>query len=138
MNFRVMTGFFLAGMFFLLGVATVWADEPDAQRVAGGGEGGNGATNTSVDGSVGGPLDQQGRRAPEDEELKKRWYAALAVLAVGTSAIFLSMLLLALLRASRRYRRRLLGKKAEPTEYVDAWGQYRLKEDYDESDEDEC
>ena len=73
----------------------------------------------------------------DDTDLQKRWYAALAVLAVGIAAIFLSMLLLALLRASRRYRKRLLGTKAGPTEYVDAWSQYRLKDDYDDPDEEE-
>ena len=136
MNSTGMIGM-LMGVFVLLGVSIAWADEPDAAAGADGGGVSSEATDPGVDGPVGEQADRQKPETQEDEDLKRRWYAALAVLAVGTAAIFLSMFLLALLRASRRYRRRLLGEKAKPTEYVDAWSQYRLKEDYDEPDEDE-
>lgn len=62
----------------------------------------------------------------EKKELRLMLLAAIIVL----SLFFLGAILITLLRIGRRYRRRLqLDKPDGPTEYVDAWSQYRLKED---------
>jgi hypothetical protein len=67
------------------------------------------------------------------EQEKKELRLMLVTSIIILSLFFLGVLLISLLRIGRRYRRRVqLGKPDGPTEYVDAWSQYRLKEDEDE------
>ena len=73
---------------------------------------------------------------PETE--RKRFKLGLAVLFVAVASLFVMLLLISLIRLSRFQRRRLgLGKRLPRTEYIDAWSQYRLKDDPTESQEDE-
>ena len=54
----------------------------------------------------------------------------LGVLFVFIVVLFAMLLAISLLRASRFQKQRLqIGKKSEPTEYVDAWSRYRLKDE---------
>lgn len=62
----------------------------------------------------------------EKKELRLMLMTSLIVL----SLFFLGVLMITFLRIGRRYKRRIkLGQPDKPTEYVDAWSQYRLKED---------
>jgi hypothetical protein len=66
----------------------------------------------------------------EKEKEKKRFRFLLGVLFVFIVALFAMLLVISLLRASRFQKQRLqIGKKSEPTDYVDAWSQYRLDEE---------
>lgn len=66
---------------------------------------------------------------PKKEKDRKRLKFLLAVNLVFIIVIFTFFLILSLIRFSRFQRQRLqIGKKAEPTAYVDAWSQYRLDE----------
>ena len=77
------------------------------------------------------PQAQLADRPASDDPQKevKRYKIALLVLAVALFVLFWFMLILALVRMGRFHRRRMLGKKSEPTEYVDAWSQYRLNDE---------
>lgn len=70
-------------------------------------------------------------------EQKKARVILLCTIAVVIS-LFLAILLITIVRIGR-YNRRLnrLGKKAEPTEYIDAWSKYRLEEDAEKPPRDE-
>ena len=50
--------------------------------------------------------------------------------AIMLTILFFGLVLITFIRMGRNYRKRVTGdKKPEPTEYVDAWSQYRLPED---------
>jgi hypothetical protein len=54
----------------------------------------------------------------------------LATLIGVLSVLFLAVLLVSMARGWRSYRKRAgIGQKAEPTEYIDAWSRYRLKDE---------
>lgn len=75
-------------------------------------------------------VQQQESTDGESEEDIKRYRLAMLVSLIGIGGLFLMFFLITLLRISRFQRRRLgLGAKKEQTKYVDAWSQYRLKED---------
>ena len=64
---------------------------------------------------------------------KKKLHAMLWAGIVIVTILFTGIILVTIIRMGRHYRKRVTeDKKAEPTEYVDAWSQYRLKEDHDE------
>jgi len=84
------------------------------------------------------PLDQESPTsvAEADEtqkqrELKHRQYKlTLLVIIVGIISLFMVILLITIIRIGRyRHRRLGLGRKSPPTEYIDAWSRYRLKDD---------
>jgi len=53
-----------------------------------------------------------------------------AVLVVIVAVFFLVVILVTVTRLWRSYRKRAgIGQKAEPTEYIDAWSRYRLKDE---------
>jgi len=63
-------------------------------------------------------------------EEKKKLNAMLWASAIIITILFLGLALVTIIRMGRHYRQRVAGdKKPEPTEYVDAWSQYRLPED---------
>ncbi len=63
------------------------------------------------------------------EKDKKRLKFLLVVNLVFIITAFTIFLIISLLRYSRFQRQRLqIGKKAEPTKYIDAWSHYRLDE----------
>ena len=71
---------------------------------------------------------QNGELSQETE--RKRFKLGLAVLFVAVASLFVMLLLISLIRLSRFNRRRLgLGKRSPRTAYIDAWSQYRLKDD---------
>ena len=71
----------------------------------------------------------------QDELERKKLKVILSISIVAIVLLFLGVLLLTILRQGRFYRQRVkLGKKNEPTEYVDAWSQYRLDEDDENGD----
>ena len=79
---------------------------------------------------------QNGELSQETE--RKRFKLGLAVLFVAVASLFVMLLLISLIRLSRFNRRRLgLGKRSPRTEYIDAWSQYRLKDDPTENQADE-
>ncbi len=60
---------------------------------------------------------------------KKRLKFLLVVNLIFIITAFTIFLIISLIRFSRFQRQRLqIGKKAEPTEYIDAWSRYRLDE----------
>ena len=64
-------------------------------------------------------------KARQKRELRLMLTLAITVI----SALFFVVLIISIVRMGRHLRRRLkLHKKNYPTEYVDAWSQYRLKE----------
>ena len=64
---------------------------------------------------------------------KKKLNAMLWASIVIVTILFTGIILVTILRMGRHYRKRVTGdKKPEPTEYVDAWSQYRLEDDNDE------
>lgn len=65
------------------------------------------------------------------QELKHRQYKlTLLVIIIGVISLFMVILLITIIRIGRYQRRRLgLGRKSPPTEYIDAWSRYRLKDD---------
>ena len=63
----------------------------------------------------------------ETEKRKLRLMITVGIVVLG--GFFIAVLLISLLRMGRFYRQRTLrGKKRPPTDYVDAWSQYRLKD----------
>ena len=76
----------------------------------------------------------KGEEAADPDKEVKRYKIALLVLGGAIFCLFWFMLVLALLRSARFHKRRILRNKAERTEYVDAWSQYRL-DDQDEQDD---
>ena len=86
-----------------------------------------------------GPIVQSESEGPEpteEQQMKaKAFRLAVIVTIVFVISLFVVILLLAIVRINRFRRKRThLGEKGEPTEYVDAWSQYRLKEDTDQSE----
>jgi len=71
-----------------------------------------------------------GKKSPE-KVLKQRQYKLFLVFTImGLVVFFLVVVLITIVRIGRYWRRSLgLGKRSAPTKYVDAWSQYRLKED---------
>lgn len=67
------------------------------------------------------------------DEAQLTWLRAMFWLAL--LIFFFVLALTAFLRWSHHYRRRLLRPPSSPTEYSDAWSQYRLPPDYDAADE---
>ena len=67
----------------------------------------------------------------KQKELKHRQYKlTLLVIIVGIIGLFMVILLITIIRIGRyRHRRLGLGRKSPPTEYIDAWSRYRLKDD---------
>ena len=54
----------------------------------------------------------------------------LATLIGILAVLFLVVMLVAVARGWRSYRKRAgIGQKAEPTEYIDAWSRYQLKDE---------
>ena len=69
----------------------------------------------------------------EVELERKRFRMTVAAASVILGGLFLFVVLISLVRMSRARRRLLrLGQKNAPTEYIDAWSNYRLDEDSDE------
>jgi len=61
---------------------------------------------------------------------KKKLNAMLWAGIIIVTILFAGIILVTIIRMGRHYRKRVTGdKKPEPTEYVDAWSQYRLPED---------
>ena len=83
--------------------------------------------------------DQAGQNGELSQETeRKRFRLGLAVLFVAVASLFVMLLLISLIRLSRFNRKRLgLGKRSPRTEYIDAWSQYRLKDDPTENQADE-
>ena len=84
------------------------------------------------------PLDQEtpagvaeADETQKQRELKHRQYKlTLLVIIVGVISLFMVILLITIIRIGRfRHRRLGLGRKSPPTEYIDAWSRYRLKDD---------
>lgn len=78
--------------------------------------------------------------ADKAEQDKRKFKLKLAYSGVAVGLVFAGAVLL--LAIGRYYRRRLrLGEKGKPTEYVDAWSQHRLKEnwrkDYEDDNDDD-
>jgi len=70
----------------------------------------------------------------EKRKLKLMLGASIAVIL----GFFLVVLMISLMRMGRHYRRRVfLRQKAKPTEYMDAWSNYRLKENWQDDLPDE-
>ncbi len=67
----------------------------------------------------------------KQREMKHRQYKlTLLVIIVGIVSLFMVILLITIIRIGRyRHRRLGLGQKSPPTEYIDAWSRYRLKDD---------
>ena len=62
----------------------------------------------------------------EKSKLEVMIWASAIILTI----LFFGLVLITFIRMGRHYRKRVTGdKKPEPTEYVDAWSQYRLPED---------
>jgi hypothetical protein len=73
------------------------------------------------------PTDKQ---PPQRERLKLALFICISFL----TALFFMVLIISVIRMGRLQRRRLqIGKKSEPTEYVDAWSRYRLKNEPSEN-----
>jgi len=83
--------------------------------------------------------DQADDEPTEKQQLKaKALRLALIVMIVVVITLFVVILLLTIVRIGRLRRRRThFGEKAKPTEYIDAWSQYRLEDDSDQTDLDE-
>ena len=65
-----------------------------------------------------------------NKKANQMWLTLMAM-TVFLVFIFLVFLFITFIRLGRHYRKHLqIGGKNEPTEYVDAWSQYRLPEDY--------
>ena len=64
-------------------------------------------------------------------KLKHRQYKlTLLIIIIGVVSLFMVILLITIIRIGRyRHRRLGLGQKSPPTEYIDAWSRYRLKDD---------
>ena len=79
-----------------------------------------------------GDSSQDGTKPADDEQERierRKFKIAMSICIVAIVLFFLMILLLTILRHGRFYRQRIkLGKKNEPTEYVDAWSRYRLDE----------
>ena len=76
---------------------------------------------------------EQNRDRDDDEIKRKRFKVVIAAAGVIVGGVFLFAILLSLTRVNRAIRRLLgIGKKEKPTEYVDAWSNYRLEEESDE------
>ena len=74
-----------------------------------------------------------------DNEVKGRGGLYAWALAVVLGGLFIVLLMMAMARSGRFFRRRhRIGVKEKPTEHIDAWSQSRLKDsDWDDPDEDE-
>ncbi len=67
----------------------------------------------------------------------QKMHYALVLLATIVMLFLVFALGLLLARALRRYRERLLRRRAVPTEYVDAWSMHKLPEDLEPRDPEE-
>ena|GEM_PF-3649417 len=66
-----------------------------------------------------------------------RLYLVLTLIII--ISLFVGLILLTVIRVTRRYRRLLyVGRKNEPTEYFDAWKNYRLEDDSEHSDDNDA
>ncbi|MBN1765518.1 MAG: hypothetical protein JW860_09700 [Sedimentisphaerales bacterium] len=91
-------------------------------------------TDYSVQAEVGNPDPEAGgerfgtNSLTEQELHKYRLFGLLLIISV--SGLFAIIFIITYFRV-RRYRRSKLkiGQKAEPTEYIDAWSQHRLRDD---------
>ena len=68
---------------------------------------------------------------PQRQEFERRWFKhLLIVILLLISALFGLLLIITLLRQGRWRRRNLkIGAPPSKTEYIDAWSQYRLKDE---------
>ena len=75
--------------------------------------------------------DETQTQKQKQREMKYRQYKlTLLVIIVGVISLFMVILLITIIRIGRfRHRRLGLGRKSPPTEYIDAWSRYRLKDD---------
>ena len=75
--------------------------------------------------------DETQKQTKTQREMKHRQYKlTLLVIIVGIIGLFMVILLITIIRIGRyRHRRLGLGRKSPPTEYIDAWSHYRLKDD---------
>lgn len=73
------------------------------------------------------------------DKIEHRGVLLAWALAMVLGGLFVVMFLMAVARSGRFFRRRhRIGVKEKPTEYIDAWSQYRLKDqDWKEAYEDE-
>ena len=79
----------------------------------------------------------QDKKSPQQQE-KDRMKLGLVILFFGIAGLFIMLLLITVIRISRLRKKRLgIGKREKRTEYIDAWSQYRLKDDPTESQDDE-
>jgi hypothetical protein len=77
--------------------------------------------------------DQLEYGSEEWQQEKKKLNVMLWASVIILTIFFFGLVLITFIRMGRHYRKRVTGdKKTEPTEYVDAWSQYRLKDDNDE------
>jgi len=90
------------------------------------------ASPSAVDG-VGGATDESAATSDEDKEQQKRRYQLYLVFSgVLIAFLFITFLLISVVRLSRFIRQRYkVGEKSTATEYVDAWSKYRLEEEGD-------
>lgn len=75
--------------------------------------------------------DETKTQTKKQREMKHRQYKlTLLVIIVGIIGLFMVILSITIIRIGRyRHRRLGLGRKSPPTEYIDAWSRYRLKDD---------
>lgn len=75
---------------------------------------------------------------PSDQQVEleqKKFKLSLIVSIIVIVIFFLAILLMTIIRQGRFYRKRLgLGDKSKPTRDIDAWTDYRLKDDLDKKD----
>jgi hypothetical protein len=66
----------------------------------------------------------------DDPEFQREMVRAMFLIAIFvTAGFFLFVLILTLMRMGRHHRKRnKIGQKGERTEYINAWSQYRLKD----------
>ena len=70
----------------------------------------------------------------EWHEEKSKLEVMIWASAIILTILFLGLVLITFIRMGRHYRKRVTGdKKPAPTDYVDAWSQYRLEDDNDEN-----
>jgi hypothetical protein len=72
-------------------------------------------------------------KSEEWYEEKSKLEVMIWASAIILTLLFFGLVLVTFIRMGRHYRKRVTGDtKPEPTEYVDAWSQYRLPEDEDD------
>jgi len=76
------------------------------------------------------PKNKPAEKTKDLQQDKKKLKLMIITGSLILGGFFLAVILISALRFGRRYRRRIQpGQHDKPTEYVDAWSQYRLKED---------